>query len=134
VVAQEVRNLAPRSKDAARRTETLIGESVDLASRGDALTRAAGARLTGVAGAAAEMATLLADIAHAEDEQRRGIDRVNRAVAQMDRVTQQNSASSEESASAAEELARRAVELSEQVGSFRLEGAAARGRLALGAR
>jgi methyl-accepting chemotaxis protein len=123
VVASEVRSLAQRSKEAARRTEALIGESVALSKQGEAISRSASRTLGGVAAGVARVTDLVSEIAMASEEQARGIDQVQRAVAQVDQVTQQNAANAEESASASEELSGQARELGELVGRFRLGGA-----------
>jgi methyl-accepting chemotaxis protein len=135
VVAEEVRNLALRSKEAARKTEVLIVESVQLAQGGETISKEVGSSLDEIVSAVTRVSSIVADIATASDEQARGIEQVNKAVAQMDQVTQQNAANSEQSASAAEELSAQAQELSELVGRFRLEGDGhAAGRPAMRAR
>ncbi|MEZ5063422.1 MAG: methyl-accepting chemotaxis protein [bacterium] len=120
VVAEEVRNLALRAKDAARRTEALIRESVSLAEGGESSTAAVGTQLDEIASSVGKVADIVAEIAIASDEQARGIDQLNRAVAEMDKAVQQSAANSEESASAAQELAGQAQELNGMVSKFRL--------------
>jgi methyl-accepting chemotaxis protein len=67
---------------------------------------------------ARDVDTLVAEIAHASQEQSQGIAQVNTAVSQMDRVTQSNAAAAEESASAAEELNAQASMLTREVRSL----------------
>jgi methyl-accepting chemotaxis protein len=126
VVAEEVRSLALRSKEAAKRTEDLIQQSVVLAQQGDGVSKHVNGALQEIVGAVGKVTSIVGEIATASAEQAKGIDQVTRAVAQMEQVTQQNSANSEESASAAEELSSQAEELALLVGGFRLEGAAGR--------
>jgi methyl-accepting chemotaxis protein len=121
VVADEVRNLALRSKEAARKTEALLQESMALAHRGETLSAGVDANFGRIVDAVASVSTIVADIATASDEQARGITQVNDAVAQMDRPTQQNTASAEQSAAAAEALSAQARELEALVARFRLE-------------
>jgi methyl-accepting chemotaxis protein len=120
VVAEEVRGLALRSKEAARKTEDLIHESVQQSQQGAAISGQVGATLTDIVSGVGQVAAIVAQITHASEEQARGIDQVNQAMAQMDQVTQQSAASAEESSSAAEELASQAGELAALVGRFAL--------------
>jgi methyl-accepting chemotaxis protein len=126
VVAEEVRNLALRCKEAARKTEQLIVQSVQLARDGEATSKEVGQSLEQIASSITQVSTIVADIAQASEEQARGIEQVNRAVAQMDQVTQQNAANSEESASAAEELSAQAQELAGLVAQFQLSDGSGR--------
>jgi methyl-accepting chemotaxis protein len=120
VVAEEVRNLALRSKEAARKTEVLIKDSVALALRGEGICTQVNENLEEIVASVGKVTSVVSAIATASDEQARGIAQVNTAISQMDQVTQQNAASSEESASAAEELSGQAQELTSLVQQFQL--------------
>ncbi len=120
VVAEEVRSLALRSKEAARKTEALIKESVFQAGEGEAVSREVSGKLAEIAGAVAKVTGTVAEITSATKEQATGIDQVTRAVAEMDKVTQQNAASAEQSSSAASELSAQAQELDGLVAAFKL--------------
>jgi methyl-accepting chemotaxis protein len=122
VVAEEVRNLALRSKEAAKKTEVLIKDSVALALRGEGICTQVNENLQEIVASVGKVSSVVSSIATASDEQARGIAQVNTAISQMDQVTQQNAASSEESASAAEELTGQAQELSSLVQQFQLRG------------
>ena len=104
VVAQEVRNLAMRSADAAKSTAQLIEGTVRNVNAGAELVNKTDAVFQTVAGSVSKAGQLIAEIAAASVEQASGIDQVNRSVAEMDKVVQQIAASAEESASAAEEM------------------------------
>jgi len=128
VVAEEVRNLALRCKDAAKKTESLIGESVDLSEQGEALSNRVSGKLGEIVGAVGKLSEIVSGIAQASQEQADGIEQSNKAMSQMDQVTQQAAANSEETSSAAEELAGQAQELAALVGRFQLStGQQARG-------
>lgn len=122
VVAEEVRNLALRCKEAAKKTENLIGESVELSEQGEALSTRVGGKLDEIVRAVGKVSEIVASIAQASQEQADGIEQSNKAMAQMDQVTQQAAANSEETSSAAEELAGQAQELATLVGRFQLTG------------
>jgi methyl-accepting chemotaxis protein len=120
VVAEEVRSLALRSKEAAKKTEALIQDSVSLTREGEGVAKLASGNLGEIVSSVARVSEIVKGIATASTEQARGIEQVNRAVAQMDQVTQQNAANSEESSSAAQELSSQAQGMLDLVGRFTL--------------
>jgi methyl-accepting chemotaxis protein len=130
VVADEVRSLALRAKEAAVKTEALIQESVRHAGEGEATAWGASEKLTAIVSQAQKVSEIVAEMAASAREQAAGIEQVSRAVGDMDRVTQQNAASSEESSSAAEELSSQAEQLSALVRSFELDRTASAARRA----
>jgi methyl-accepting chemotaxis protein len=121
VVAEEVRSLALRSKEAARKTEALIRESVHQAGEGEQVSRQVNDRLGEIAEVVGKVTATVAEITEAARAQASGITQVSAAVGEMDKVTQQNAASSEQSSSAAAELATQAQALESIVESFRLD-------------
>ncbi len=118
VVAEEVRNLAQRSAEAARKTAAMIEESVKNASNGVQISQEVGEALHEIGATALRVNSLVSEIAMASNEQAQGIGQVSQAVAQMDTVTQQSAANTEESAAAAEELSAQAEEMSRMVGEL----------------
>ncbi|MCJ7602886.1 MAG: methyl-accepting chemotaxis protein [Desulfobulbaceae bacterium] len=104
VVAEEVRNLAMRSTEAAKNTASLIEGTVTKVTRGKVIVSKATEAFHGVAESSTKVAGLIGEIATASKEQAQGFGQINQAITQMDTVTQQNSASAEESAAAAAEL------------------------------
>ncbi len=123
VVAEEVRQLALRCKEAAKKTEGLIGESMTLAEQGEAISGRVNETLGNIVGAVSRVTTIVGSIAQASREQADGIEQSTRAMSQMDQATQQAAANSEETSSAAEELSSQAAELAALVGAFQLTGA-----------
>lgn len=111
VVAEEVRNLAQRSAEAAKDTNTLIEKSQKSAEDGVSATEQLLEILKNIADSSKKVNDLLAEVSAASKEQAQGIDQVNQAVSQMDQVTQQNASNAEESSSASEELAAQATSL-----------------------
>ncbi len=120
VVAEEVRTLALRAKEAARNTEALIAESVEVAGQGQGISARVGANLAEIVNAVTKVAAFLEKIRVGGEEQARGIEQINRAVAQINEVTQTNAATSEQSAAAGEELAQQARTLDGLVSQFQL--------------
>ena len=104
VVAQEVRNLAKRSTEAAKNTSALIEETVKLITKGDNLVRASlgnfiaygqgSIPITGFSGTASEVA----------QKQAQGIEQINIAIGEISRTSQINASSAQESASVAQEI------------------------------
>ncbi|MFL5261670.1 MAG: methyl-accepting chemotaxis protein [Anaeromyxobacteraceae bacterium] len=128
VVAEEVRNLALRSKQAAGRTEALIRESVRQTGDGEAITRAVAERLAAIRGGVGELAARVGEITLSARQQASGLDEVTRALAEIDEVTQQNATSAEESSAAASELSSQSGELARMVSGFELAAERARKR------
>jgi len=120
VVAEEVRNLAMRSAEAARSTSALIEESVRNAEAGVTINQDVVGSLSQIATQVVAMRNTLAEIAAASEQQSLGLHQVNSAVEQINQVTQETAASAEECASAAYELNRQADEMKRMVSTFRL--------------
>lgn len=118
VVAEEVRNLAHRSSDAAAETVKLIDDSKTSTEKGSASSKEVNSILRAVADKIDKVAQLINEVSTATDEQSRGIEQVNTAVSQLNQVTQRNASSSEESASASEEMSAQARELNNMVNNL----------------
>jgi len=104
VVAEEVRNLAMRSADAAKNTSGLIEGTVAKVKNGSELVKRMNEAFSSVVENSSKVGELVGEIAAASQEQAQGIGQINTAVAEMDKVTQQNAANAEETASASEEM------------------------------
>ncbi|PTX96512.1 methyl-accepting chemotaxis protein [Opitutus sp. ER46] len=115
VVAEEVRNLAQRSAQAARETAQKIEGAIHRTTQGVEISNKVAVSLEEIATRSRQVDELVVEIATASLEQNQGITQVTSAVAQMDHVTQSNAASAEESASAAEELSAQAKAMEDNV-------------------
>lgn len=118
VVAEEVRNLALRSAEAAKVTAELIEGTVKKVQVGAKLVEKTNASFQQVAATTAEVGELVSEIAAASKEQADGVKQVNIAVNEIDKVIQQNAANAEESASASEELNAQAGQMQSMVGEL----------------
>jgi methyl-accepting chemotaxis protein len=114
-VAEEVRNLAMRSAEAAKNTASMIEESVKNSKSGVEIAGEVAKVLDEIVQGIGKTSDLVGEIAAASQEQAQGIEQVNTSVTQMDKVTQQNAANAEESASASEELSAQAQSMNEAV-------------------
>jgi methyl-accepting chemotaxis protein len=104
VVAEEVRNLAQRSAQAAKDTTAIIETNIELSNKGVSVSERVYGALKEITAQSKKVSELMDEIAAASQEQAQGVEQVNKAMGQMEKVTQQNAANAEESASAAEEL------------------------------
>ena len=111
VVAEEVRNLAMRTAEAAKNTAGLIQGTVGTVQLGSELAEKANDALAEVVRSSSKVRDLVADIAEASQEQARGIEQVNSAVDEIDKITQESASGAEESASASEELSAHAEQM-----------------------
>jgi len=118
VVAEEVRNLAMRSADAAKNTAELIEGTVKKVNNGSELVDKTNETFTKVAKSASKVGELVGEIAAASNEQSQGVEQVNVAVNEMDKVVQANAAGAEETASASEEMNAKAQEMKGFVGNL----------------
>ncbi|UQZ90357.1 hypothetical protein C4J81_14550 [Deltaproteobacteria bacterium Smac51] len=131
VVAEEVRNLASRSAEAARNTATLINYTITNIQTGTSLLETATSNVGTVSDRSGRVGSLLSDVAEASKEQSQGIGQITQAMLEMDKVTQANAATAEESASSATQMSNQAALLLEAVDSL---VAMARGQAAIGMR
>ncbi len=104
VVADEVRNLAQRSAQAAKDSATLINTTVDNVANGASIAADIKDRFSGITETTGKIASMLGEISTATNEQALGIDQVNGSVAQIDKITQDNANTAEQSARASVEL------------------------------
>lgn len=115
VVAEEVRNLALRSAEAARVTSEQIDESNTIIKSLHELNGVILESLDINDELGKQVAQALTQITLASEEQSAGINEVTKAMSEIEKVIQTNSASAEESAAASEELSAQADELNNVV-------------------
>ena len=118
VVADEVRNLAIRSSEAAKTTAQLIETTVEKVHNGSDQVKQLAENFREIEAESQNVGRLVENISAATSEQAQGVDQVNTAVAQMDHVTQANAASAEESSAAATELSDQSESLNELVSNL----------------
>ncbi|MBI5095621.1 MAG: methyl-accepting chemotaxis protein [Candidatus Hydrogenedentes bacterium] len=118
VVAEEVRNLAQRSAEAAKRTTTSLEQSQKKAESGVQVTSRVSESLQKTVVSSAKTALLVSEIAAATKSQAQGLEQINAAIGQIDKVTQSSATNSEEAAAASEELSAQAGELDEMVNTL----------------
>jgi methyl-accepting chemotaxis protein len=121
IVAEEVRGLAARSGEAARRISDMIVESKGRVKDGVSIANDTGAFLKSIVSSIDKTAMLVSDIAETSGRQSSGIMMIDSGIEQISRVIQYNSAMAEQSAAASEELSVQAQLLTEVMRSFHQE-------------
>ena len=111
VVAQEVRNLAQRSADAAKDIKQLIEDSVDRIHVGTNLAQKSAVSMGQIVDSITQVSAIVTEIAGASKEQATGILQVNKAIEQIDQITQRNAAQVEETAAATDSMSQQSDEM-----------------------
>jgi methyl-accepting chemotaxis protein len=96
VVANEVRSLAMRAAEAARKTSDLISGTVKSVQEGSNLVTQTNAAFAEVGDTMLKTAERVSAIAAASKEQALGIEQINKAVSEMDKATQDYAATAEQ--------------------------------------
>ena len=115
VVANEVRNLAQLSANAARETTAKIETALSKTAQGVGISNQVAQALADILVKTKQVEELAAEVATAASEQTQGITQINMAVGEMDKVTQGNAAAAEECASSAQELNSQARDMRQSV-------------------
>jgi methyl-accepting chemotaxis protein len=115
VVAEEVRNLAQRSAEAAKDTAAIIHNNIELSNTGVAVSQKVAQALQDIIAQAQKVNELIAEVAAASQEQAVGIVQINKAIGQMEKAIQLNAATAEESAAASHEVNAQAQSLADIV-------------------
>jgi methyl-accepting chemotaxis protein/methyl-accepting chemotaxis protein-1 (serine sensor receptor) len=118
VVAEEVRNLAQRSAQAAKDTAELIEESITKSNDGKTKLDLVAVGVRSITESAAKVKALVHEVKLGSEEQASGIEQVAKAIMEMEKVTQTTAANAEESASASEELSAQSETLEGIVGQL----------------
>lgn len=120
VVADEVRNLANKSAEAAKNTAAMIENSVAAVEQGSKIAGETERALHIVVDKTNQVSKIVYEIADASQKQREAIDQINIGIEQISGVVQANSATSEETAAASEELAAQSQSLHEMVSIYKM--------------
>jgi len=115
VVAEEVRNLAQRSAQAAKDTAYIIESNIALSEKGVDVSKKVNDSLSEIDEQALKVNQLLDEIASASREQAQGISQINKAVVNMESAVQRNASISQESAGTSEKLAFQAQDMKDIV-------------------
>ncbi len=120
VVATEVRNLAKRSRDAAKDIQALIQDSLTKTEESHRLVGQTGDSLEKITKRITSLSEAISEVSTATQEQSRSIEQVNKAVNDMGGVVQQNGSLVEQLAAASQTLAAKAAMLRKLTSEFTL--------------
>ncbi|HCL55533.1 MAG TPA: hypothetical protein DHW82_00785 [Spirochaetia bacterium] len=104
VVAEQVKNLAQKSAEAAKETEYLIENALKNTEGGERTGKEAAEKLKKLVTMTAKVSKILQEVNSASKEQLRGANQVNEASVQINQVVQTAASSSEELSASGEEL------------------------------
>jgi methyl-accepting chemotaxis protein len=104
VVAEEVRNLAQRSAQAAKETAEKIADASAKSEQGATISGQVAASLDAIVERIRQLDEMMGGISQASNEQSEGITQLNQAVAGMDQITQSNADLAQQGASSAQDL------------------------------
>jgi len=118
VVAEEVRNLAQRSAQAAKETAAKIEDASSKSEQGVAISGQVAASLSAIVERIRQLDEMVGGIAQASHEQSEGITQLNQAVAGMDQITQTNAGLAEQASTSAQKLQAQSAEVKAAVGNL----------------
>jgi len=121
VVADEVRNLAAKSAQAAQNTNELISRSIQSAKTGTESTNLAVSAMQDINDCIQSIKTLMDEIAAASVQQSEMISLVESGIKEISSVVQDNSTAAEKSASVSKELSQQARTLNSLISRFRIQ-------------
>ncbi len=120
VVAEEVRNLAAKSAEAAAETAEMIEDSISKVEAGSKIAHNTAQALDEITSVVKKSEAIVTDIATASNYQATAIAQIDKAVDQVSQVVQTNSATSEECAAASQEMAEQAGRVREMMAVYQL--------------
>ena len=120
VVADEVRNLAAKSAEAAQNTNTLINRSIQDVKTGTESTDLAVSAMQVIDDCIQSIKTLMDEIASASVQQSEMISLVENGIKEISSVVQTNSSAAEKSAAVSKELSAQARTLSSLISQFQI--------------
>jgi methyl-accepting chemotaxis protein len=120
VVADEVRNLANKSAEAAANTGALIEQSIEAVNKGQRIAEKTADAMRRVSSKSKDTQNIVEMITEATENQNRALTSVTQLVTSISGVVQTNAATSEETSAASEELNAQAGILATEVKKFTL--------------
>ncbi|BBJ67800.1 MULTISPECIES: methyl-accepting chemotaxis protein [Enterobacter] len=121
VVAEEVRNLAHRSAEAAKNIKTLIEVTSSNVTQGASVVSQAEKNMHEIVTGSGNVSRLMDEISASTSEQEKGISQITLALSELERVTQSNVAMAEELNGSSDVLRNQVIELQARTRNFRLD-------------
>lgn len=120
IVADEVRGLAAKAAEAAKRTALLVGNSSRAVEEGLNIAQENAAILVDVTNQAKHVQELMENVEDASRKQAAAIGQATYGITQISAVVQSNAATAEESSASSQELSAQASLLREEIGRFKI--------------
>lgn len=121
VVAEEVRNLAHRSAEAAKNIKALIEVTSSNVTQGATVVSQAEKNMHEIVTGSGNVSRLMDEISASTSEQEKGISQITLALSELERVTQSNVAMAEELNGSSYVLRNQVIELQARTRNFRLD-------------
>ena len=121
VVADEVRQLASKSADAAKQTTDLIHSTIESVAQGKQNTEQTAAVFQTIVAQTNSINDLVSKISSSLESQSRSVEEVEQGMEKISMVTQANSATAEESAATSEDLLNQMQNLKDLIMEFHME-------------
>ncbi|MEP9344941.1 methyl-accepting chemotaxis protein [Enterobacter roggenkampii] len=121
VVAEEVRNLAHRSAEAAKNIKALIEVTSSNVTQGATVVSQAEKNMHEIVTGSGNVSRLMDEISASTSEQEKGISQITLALSELERVTQSNVAMAEELNGSSDVLRNQVIELQASTRNFRLD-------------
>lgn len=121
VVAEEVRNLAHRSAEAAKNIKALIEVTSTNVTQGANVVSQAEKNMREIVTGSGNVSRLMDEISASTSEQEKGISQITLALSELERVTQSNVAMAEELNGSSDVLRNQVIELQARTRNFRLD-------------
>lgn len=113
VVAEEVRNLAQRSANAAKETASIIESNIILSENSAEMAKNVNVSLEEIDNESKKVSGLLDEILIATEEQTQGVSQINKAISQMEIVLGSNAQIAEESSASAKNLHKQTLNMTD---------------------
>lgn len=118
VVAEEVRNLASRSAEAASEISVKLVDSETKSKQGNEISKTVAGSLGKILEESNDLSHLLSQIDEASCQQNDTIQHINAAISDLDQITQESAAQSEETASAVQEMSNQSLVILKNVNTL----------------
>lgn len=121
VVAEEVRNLAGKSGEAANETSKYVAESINKTEISSTLAKNASESFDLIAGGIDQAYDLATQLSEHVEAQRKSAKKIEETISQLSNVIHQNSSAAEETAASTEEMTSQTETLRSLISGFKIE-------------